>query len=294
MKFSIIVPTYNRAHIIEKTLDSILNQSYSNFEVIIVDNCSTDNPYEILKSYLKDSRFSYIVHDKNYERSKSRNTGMINATGDYLTFLDSDDIMLNDCLQDAYNFVIKNKHFKIFHNKFNFATVEGQIINRYQQSVNYDCAFNSILSGNFLACIGVFIDKEIYTKFRFTEQRELIGVEDWQFWIKILNNYNDLGHIDKVNSLIIEHSERTVNNTESEMFDKKITLFKQSILTDLNLKKSEKKCLDFSCDFIVAVSYCDAKKKSKASHFLIKILKQNPFHFFSPKILNLIKNILFR
>ncbi len=65
MKFSIITPTYNRAHTIERAINSILNQNYQNYEMIIIDDGSTDNTFEILKKYLDDPRIRYIGPNKN-------------------------------------------------------------------------------------------------------------------------------------------------------------------------------------------------------------------------------------
>src|SRR5436305_9177608 len=91
--FSIVIPTYNRADLILETLETVFNQTYKNYEAIVVDNCSSDNTLELLAPLVEKHKIRYIRHDRNYERSKSRNTGMDAATGDFLTFLDSDDFM---------------------------------------------------------------------------------------------------------------------------------------------------------------------------------------------------------
>ena len=91
--FSIIIPTYNRADLIMETINSVFAQSYTNYEILVVDNCSTDNTALLLQPLIDENKIKFIKHDRNYERSRSRNTGMENATGDYLTFLDSDDFM---------------------------------------------------------------------------------------------------------------------------------------------------------------------------------------------------------
>jgi glycosyltransferase involved in cell wall biosynthesis len=91
--FSIVIPTYNRADLILDTLESVLSQTYKEFEVIVVDNCSTDNTKDVLLPYIQNGSISFIQHEKNYERSKSRNTGIKHAKGDYITFLDSDDFI---------------------------------------------------------------------------------------------------------------------------------------------------------------------------------------------------------
>ena len=89
-KVSIIIPTYNRADVITRALNSVLAQTETNYEVIIVDDASTDETKQIIESYL-DPRIRYLRHDKNKYAAAARNTGMEKATGQYIAFLDSDD-----------------------------------------------------------------------------------------------------------------------------------------------------------------------------------------------------------
>ncbi|MFA4854633.1 MAG: glycosyltransferase family 2 protein [Candidatus Omnitrophota bacterium] len=87
---SVIIPTYNRALLIRRAIGSVLAQSYDNFEVIVVDNASSDNTAEVVSS-IADARLKFIRHDVNKGPAASRNTGLRNSRGDYITFLDSDD-----------------------------------------------------------------------------------------------------------------------------------------------------------------------------------------------------------
>jgi glycosyltransferase involved in cell wall biosynthesis len=90
--FSIIIPTYNRAELIQPTLDSVLAQTFSDWECIVVDDGSTDRTAEVIRSYVeRDTRFHYIYQD-NAERSAARNNGIRHAKGEWICFLDSDDL----------------------------------------------------------------------------------------------------------------------------------------------------------------------------------------------------------
>jgi len=100
---SIIIPTYNRANLILETLDSILSQTYTNWECIIVDDGSTDNSEEVIKEYInRDSRFQYFHRPDNMQKGANscRNYGFECCNGEFLIWFDSDDIMLNNCLSD--------------------------------------------------------------------------------------------------------------------------------------------------------------------------------------------------
>lgn len=91
---SIIIPTYNRAHLIFETLDSVLVQTYENWECIVVDDGSTDGTDGLLAEYIKkDNRFKYLINARTKGAQGARNTGILNAKGNYVQFFDSDDIM---------------------------------------------------------------------------------------------------------------------------------------------------------------------------------------------------------
>jgi glycosyltransferase involved in cell wall biosynthesis len=99
--FTIIIPSFNRVHVIDRAIQSILNQTYPDWELIIVDDGSTDNTKEILTSILADKRIKYIYQD-NAGVCAARNKGVSLATGKYLVFLDSDDNVLITWLEDFY------------------------------------------------------------------------------------------------------------------------------------------------------------------------------------------------
>ena len=102
LKVSIIIPVYNVAPYIIRCLDSIYNQSYPNLEVIIIDDCGTDNSMAIIDSYLTSDQHDItriIHHHKNQGLSIARNTGINNANGEYLYFIDSDDYITSNCIK---------------------------------------------------------------------------------------------------------------------------------------------------------------------------------------------------
>lgn len=111
---SIIIPSYNRADLIAETLDSVLKQTYSNWECIIVDDGSTDNSLAVIQKYLnKDSRFLFLSRP-NYKKkgpSSCRNYGIEKAKGDYIIFLDSDDLLVTTCLDNRIEFAKQNLEY---------------------------------------------------------------------------------------------------------------------------------------------------------------------------------------
>lgn len=104
--FSIIIPTYNRAEFISMAIDSVIKQTFSDWELLIIDDGSTDNSKIIINNYF-DKRIKYI-YQENSERSVARNNGIKNSLGKYICFLDSDDKYVEDHLENLFNFILKN------------------------------------------------------------------------------------------------------------------------------------------------------------------------------------------
>ena len=105
---SIIMPSYNTAGYISETIESVLAQTYANWELIIVDDCSTDNTDEVVKPFLTDKRIKYLKNEKNSGAAVSRNYALREAKGKWIAFLDSDDLWLPEKLEKQIAFMEKN------------------------------------------------------------------------------------------------------------------------------------------------------------------------------------------
>ena len=116
---SIVLPVYNQANLVRESIESVLAQTYSNWEMIIVDDCSTDNSYQIATEYAKkDSRIIVLQNEKNSGAAISRNKAIETAKGDYLAFLDSDDLWMPEKLEKQLNFMQENNcDFSLFISK---------------------------------------------------------------------------------------------------------------------------------------------------------------------------------
>lgn len=113
---SIITPTYNCAKFIEETIRSVQTQTYQNWEMIISDDCSTDNTREVIASYLEsDKRIKYICNEKNSGAAITRNNALREAKGRWIAFLDSDDLWLPEKLERQIAFMETNNYSFSFH-----------------------------------------------------------------------------------------------------------------------------------------------------------------------------------
>ena len=109
---SIITPVYNAEKYLEETILSVINQSYKNWELLLIDDCSTDKSYEIIQEYLKiDKRIKYLKNERNSGPAITRNRGLENSKGEYIAFLDSDDFWKEDKLKNQINFMKENNIF---------------------------------------------------------------------------------------------------------------------------------------------------------------------------------------
>ena len=110
MKFSVIIPTFNRAYCLERAIDSVLNQSFKDFELIIVDDGSTDDTVEVLKKY--QNKISYIK-TKNLGVSHARNVGIKKSRGEWIALLDSDDEWHENKLELQNKFISENPNIPL-------------------------------------------------------------------------------------------------------------------------------------------------------------------------------------
>ena len=151
---SIITPMYNSGKFIKDTIDSVLSQTYKEWEMIIVDDCSTDISPEIVKSYVgSESRIKYIRTDKNGGVSNARNIALKNANGQYIAFLDSDDIWDKEKLEKQINFM-KEKDCAISFTSYELIDEENKRLDKIVRVVP-SIDYKTLLKGNILGCLTV-------------------------------------------------------------------------------------------------------------------------------------------
>jgi glycosyltransferase involved in cell wall biosynthesis len=216
--FSLIIPTFNRANFILKTIDSVLNQAYTNFEVIVVDDGSTDDTEKIVKS-IQDPRVFYHLQD-NAERAVARNTGVKLARGKYVTFLDSDDVLYANHFTEAVGLIEQYQHPSFFHLAYEVKDDSSRILrqNHYRGDLN-----RQLITGNFLSCMGVFVKREVVLALPFNEDRALSGSEDWELWMRLASRYH-LYYSNTITSALVQHQDRSVVNTDEVRLRNRIEL----------------------------------------------------------------------
>lgn len=212
MLFSIIIPTYNRAHLISDTLNSVKNQSFTDFELIIVDDGSTDNTRIVVENYISNNQLKnwHFYSKINGERGAARNFGLNKAIGKWITFLDSDDLFYPNHLYLASNFISKHKDVNVFHSAYEFRNQKNELIRKvvYPNNNNLNQA---ILNGNVFSCFGMFLKSDVFNELCFEENRNLSGSEDWLLWLKVSARYK-IYFQSQISGCMIQHDERSVLN----------------------------------------------------------------------------------
>ena len=186
-KISIIMPTYNREKLIGDSIKSCINQTYKDIEIIVVDDCSTDNTKEEIEK-IKDMRIKYIKLSTHKGASYARNVGIKNAIGNYISFIDSDDIFLSTKLEKQLNNLIKNN------SDFDFCRVEffneGAFLklvpndNDIKEIKNGNIYNYLLTNGNFISTQAILVKKCCIEKYLFDVN--MPRLQDYELLIRML------------------------------------------------------------------------------------------------------------
>lgn len=187
---SIITPVYNSSSFIEATADSVLNQTYTSWEWLLVDDCSDDNSWEILKKLeLKDKRIKIFRNGRNLKSGKTRNFAIKKAVGRWIAFLDSDDIWHPDKLNIQINFMLKNQ-FYFSHTSYGYIDENGAKI-KSTLHVNNVVTYTDLLKRTEISCLTAIYDAKSIGKYYMSSHSRK---QDYALWLSILKDgYNSYG-----------------------------------------------------------------------------------------------------
>jgi glycosyltransferase involved in cell wall biosynthesis len=289
--FSIIIPTYNRGERIKNTLLSVLDQDFKNYEVIIVDDGSTDNTEEIIKSF-ESSRLHYFKKE-NAERAAARNYGADRAKGQYITFLDSDDILYPFFLKNAHESLEKNNYPSFLHIAYEIKEESGRVLEQLN-SISSD-TFKFLIHGNPLSCIGAIVRKEDFLRFKFNEDRGLTLSEDWELWLRLVANLQ-IKTDNRISAAMIDHGKRSVLSADEEKLLARKTLSFKYAFADKGVQhvfgKYLKKMKSYF-DLYISLHLALANKKGRALHYLKSAMIANPVILFDRRFYAIIKHLIF-
>ena len=217
---SIVIPTYNHAEFIIKALKSVIDQTYKNWEAIIIDNESVDETYKIINS-LNDSRIKYFKISNDGVIAKSRNLGIKEAKGDWIAFLDSDDWWTKDKLEVCFGKISENvdfiyhAHEYVFKSKsfFKKKIIKGR---QLKKPILNDLLVGTITKGTQISNSSVIVRKNILNKIGgLNENKILVGSDDYDTWLRIAQITDQFLYVNKKLSYYLFHDNNTSNKDMS-------------------------------------------------------------------------------
>ena len=176
---SIIMPSYNTEKYISESITSVQKQTYADWELIIVDDCSTDNTDEVIKPFLSDDRIKYIKNEKNSGAAVSRNRALREAKGKWIAFLDSDDLWLPEKLEKQIAFMKKNDYHFSYTNYIEideFSIPNGRIITGPKKVTRH-----RMYNYCWIGCLTVMYDAETIGLIQITDIKKN---NDYAMWLK--------------------------------------------------------------------------------------------------------------
>lgn len=215
-RVSVVIPTYNCSKFITEAIDSVLNQTYKDLEIIVVDDGSTDKTKEVLKAFI-DRKSIYYVYQENKGPGAARNTGIKAAQGEYIAFLDADDQWFRDKLRLQLEYLGKNSQ-----NAFIYTDLmemhNDQIIYRSRlkeggyKHVAEGWIYDNLLKESFVFAQTVIVKREILNEVGMFDEGLRIA-EDRDLWLRVGEKYQ-IGFMDEVLTIRRKHDSNLTNKTE--------------------------------------------------------------------------------
>jgi len=262
---SVIIPVYNREKLIKSCIDSVIQQSYENLEIIIVNDGSDDGTeIEIMK--YNDNRIKYYYQKNSGKPAAARNLGLRNARGEYIAFLDSDDIWNPNKIERQLSFFTNNILLltsEIFY--FNNAISNKQKRMSLDIPVIYCITIDKLIKNNLIATSSVIMRKSLLSLIGyFNETIEGIG-EDWDYWLRVLQYKRDSVYLlsEKLTGYRIHSSNYSLIGNIPQYNSERVHNIR-NILSDLHILTSESANIRINREIILSRLY-NKDKKDKIS-----------------------------
>ena len=292
--FSVIIPTYNRAALIGRTLRSVLEQNFESFEVLVVDDGGKDDTKHVLLE-LEDNRIRYYWKE-NGERGAARNFGWQHAKGKFITFLDSDDVLYPGHLDSAYKFISQKKDIDCFAQAYEIKNAATGVVLRAAFQTTNSTINKELLKGNLLSCFGVFLRADIFKDLRFDEDRNFSGTEDWLLWLQLAGRH-PFFYNNAITGALLEHDSRSVLSFDEKNLKYRAEHLRQMLEAD---KKFIQAFGSISVRKIYAhmLSYASlhlamSRKKMKAAYYWWHAITESKRELLTRRTLAIAKKLLF-
>jgi glycosyltransferase involved in cell wall biosynthesis len=269
-KISVIIPTYNRVHLIGKAIKSVLNQTYQDFEIIVVDDGSTDNTEEVVKSFT-DIKIHYICHKHNRGASAARNTGIKVSRGEYIAFLDSDDEWLPEKLdKQMKRFNNESSEVGVVYTGDYYIDEKDKKVKKVHIPRKEGYIYEELLAGNYIGTpSALLVKKECFTKAGLFDE-DLPACEDYDMWFRIAKYYK-FRYVNDLLVICLIHNNQMTGNSELMIEGIKRIQTKYS-------KEFRKRPYSYSIRyFYLGNKFCHLEKRREGQKYFIKAILIYPF-----------------
>lgn len=258
---SVIIPVYNRVEQLKRAIESVINQSFADFELIIIDDGSSLDIKSVISSF-NDNRIVYLKNEQNKGVSYSRNRGILSSKGKYISFLDSDDKWFKRKLEEQVKFFKENRELRLVH------TEEIWIKNgkRMNQKKRHKKSSGDIFERSLELCLispsTVMIKREIFDKYGYFDE-SLPVCEDYDLWIRI-TAFEKIGFIEK--PLIYKyggHSDQL--SRKYEAMDRFRVISMMNLFKNNNLPNDRREAIKSIALKKISILISGAKKRDKLS-----------------------------
>lgn len=217
---SVIIPCFNAESFIEQSIKSVINQTYQNWELLVIDDCSEDKSWQIINSFCKaDKRIrSFRTTRPSGSPSHPRNIGISESQGEFIAFLDADDLWLPNKLEEQVYFLLEKKALFVYSN-YEKISESGARLGRVIK-VSTEATYHSMLKTSVIPCLTVLISKQLVKRRLFKE----IGKEDYLLWLEILRSGVKAFNTNKVHALYRERFNSRSGNKFKMLYQQWIIL----------------------------------------------------------------------
>jgi glycosyltransferase involved in cell wall biosynthesis len=222
---TVIIPTYNRAHMIEDAIKSVQHQKYQDWELLVIDDASTDHTNEIVAQLIRnDNRIKYIRHKKNLGGNVARNLGVKESKGHFISFLDDDDTICPEKLSLQYEYFLKNPKNGLIYSGFEYVDAHTDEVIKIIKPRYRGKVLSDILRNNILGSPTPLIKRECF-KIAGNFDEDLRSSQDWDLWIRIAQ-YFEFDYIDAPLAKVSLHGNQISVNLTNKIQSRKVILNK--------------------------------------------------------------------
>ena len=283
LTYTVVIPTYNQADYLQGALTSVLNQTFENFEIIVVDNYSQDHTLEVINR-VADNRIRLISFNNDGVIAASRNIGINESSGTYIAFLDSDDLWLPTKLSTIYKTIQAEPQHCVYTHDYEIVTSNGNrkyVKSRPNLGSKLDLYTYLLMKGNTLSTSATIVRRDALSHTGgFSESPDLITVEDYDLWMK-LSKFGTFKFLDQNLGSILRHSTNASANVELHLqntihlFNMHLNIFNQD-----QYNKSSSEAAWRRADIIYGSGrqYHHQNKLKLAISSYIRAIKIYPFH----------------